>query len=123
MRDTRAFPGYFQRLVQSTVATAIRKKDPPVDSIDERLVAKISSRVDHDILAAVFLQSYLHLLPPREREVLQLEWVEGLTPGEIRLRLGLTRGGLSAAKSRGISRLRGIVTREAGRLHAEVSRG
>ena len=70
LRDTRAFPGYFQRLVQSTVATAIRKKDPPVDSIDERLVAKISSRVDHDILAAVFLQSYLHLLPPREREVL-----------------------------------------------------
>ena len=122
LKDPRAFPGYFQRIVQSTVATALRKKEPASDPIDEALSRRISSRVDEDILAAVFLQSYLHLLPPRERSVLQLEWVEGIGPEEIMAKLGLTRGGISSAKSRGISKLREIINHEAQRLDAEALR-
>lgn len=121
LREPRAFPGYFQRCVQSTVVSALRKRRPPEDSIDERDF-HIASRVDEEILTAVFLQSYLHLLPPRERSVLQLEWVDGLSPDQVAAVLGLSRGGASAAKSRGISKLRHIIASEARSLDAAAGR-
>jgi RNA polymerase sigma-70 factor (ECF subfamily) len=119
LRDPRAFPGYFQRVVQSTVASAVRRKEPPSESLDDTHSRKLASRLDRDILAAVFLQSYLHLLTPRERSVLQMEWVDELPPDEIRAALGLSRGGLSAAKSRAVNKLREIITHEAARLEAD----
>ncbi len=122
LEDPRAFPGYFQRIVQTTASSAIRAKAPPMESIDEAAVERIVSRVDQEILAAVFLQSYLHLLPPREGEVLRLEWIDGLGPAEIMKTLGLSRGGTSAAKSRGINKLRKIIASESGRLERQ-SRG
>jgi RNA polymerase sigma factor (sigma-70 family) len=116
LRDARAFPGYFQRIVQSTVATALRTSPPHTTPLEEVVSEALATRLDHEILAAVFLQSYLHLLSPRERSVLQMEWVDGLGPTEIAAKLGISRGGLSAAKSRAISRLQGILTREASQL-------
>ena len=121
LREPRAFPGYFQRCVQSTVVTAIRNKRPPEESIDDRAM-QIATRVDEEILTAVFLQSYLHLLPQRERTVLQLEWVDGLSPDQVATTLGLSRGGSSAAKSRGIRKLRDIITSEARWLEAAARR-
>jgi RNA polymerase sigma factor (sigma-70 family) len=121
LREPRAFPGYFQRCVQSTVVTAIRRKRAPEENIDDRAM-EIATRVDEEILTAVFLQSYLHLLPQRERTVLQLEWVDGLSPDEIATTLGLSRGGASAAKSRGISKLREIIAAEARWLEGAVRR-
>ncbi len=121
LRDYRAFPGYFQRCVQSTVVTAFRKKRLPEENMDDR-VTQIASQVDDEILTGVFLQSYLHLLPPRERKVLQLEWIDGLGPEEVAKTLGLSRGGASAAKSRGISKLRDIIASEARWLEAAAQR-
>lgn len=121
LKDYRAFPGYFQRCVQSTVATAIRRRRPPEASVED-LAAHAVTRVDREILTAVFLQSYLHLLPPREGRVLQLEWIDGLSPDQAAAALGLSRGGASAAKSRGISKLRDILAAEARWLEAEAHR-
>lgn len=115
LRDARAFPGYFQRIVQTTVATALRTSPPHTTPLEEVSDA-LATRLDHELLAAVFLQSYLHLLSPRERSVLQMEWIDGLGPAEIAAKLHISRGGLSAAKSRAISRLQSILTREASQL-------
>jgi RNA polymerase sigma-70 factor (ECF subfamily) len=122
LENPRAFPGYFQRIVQTTASAAIRAKAPQMESIDEAAIERVVSRVDQEILAAVFLQSYLHLLPPREGEVLRLEWVDGLSPAEIMKKLGLSRGGISAAKSRGINKLRDIIASEGEQLDRQ-SRG
>lgn len=119
LRDARAFPGYFHRIVQTTVADAIRKKSPPSESIDAVAIELVGQRVDQEILAAIFLESYLHLLPPRESGVLKMEWIDGLGPQEIMSKTGLSRGGISAAKSRGIKKLREVIRREQRRLEAE----
>jgi len=64
----------------------------------------------------------LHLLPANERKVLQLEWIDGLSPAKAAAKLGLSRGGASAAKSRGISKLRDIIASEARWLDAAARR-
>jgi DNA-directed RNA polymerase specialized sigma24 family protein len=70
------------------------------------------------VLAGLVVQSYLNLLPAREREVLALEFVHELPPAEIMVRTGLTRGGISAAKTRGLRKLRDILRAEASTLRA-----
>lgn len=117
IKDRRAFPGYFRRVVQSTLVDILRRREPPSEPLEQQ-ARTIASRIDEEILAGVFLQSYLNQLSKREREVLQLEWIDGLSPDEVARRLGLTSGGASAAKSRALSKLRSVILREAKTLRA-----
>jgi DNA-directed RNA polymerase specialized sigma24 family protein len=53
--------------------------------------------------------------------VLDLEYVEGLDPEAIMERTGLSRGGISAAKTRAIKRLQEICRKEAEALSTPVA--
>lgn len=112
LRNPKAFPGYFRRIVASVAVDQIRQQARTLQT-GELDPDTAVSRIDEEILAGIFVRSYLELLPARERQVLELEFVDGLTPEEIMVRTGLTRGGTSAARSRGISRLRRVLESEA----------
>jgi len=62
------------------------------------------------------VQSYLEKLPPREAEVLRLEFLEGLKAAEIAALSGIRRGSARMARSRGLRRLRQIARAEAATL-------
>jgi RNA polymerase sigma factor (sigma-70 family) len=121
LRVPAAFPGYFQRTARNVAIDCLRRRaarptsEAPIDP------DSFASRVDESLLASVLVRSYLDQLPGRERDVLDLEFVRGLDPAEIMARTGLTRGGISAAKTRGIRRLQEIMGKEAARLRAQMS--
>jgi RNA polymerase sigma factor (sigma-70 family) len=115
LRCPAAFPGYFRQIARSVAFDALRKAHGQV-SLAEINEEELSTRLDQTILAAVLVRSYLEQLPRGEREVLDLEYVAGLSPVEIMRKTGLSRGGISAAKTRGINRLREICRKEAEQL-------
>jgi RNA polymerase sigma factor (sigma-70 family) len=120
LRTPAAFPGYFRSIARNVAVDALRRQGarPEFADVDPDIVG---ARLDHSILAAVLVRSYLELLPPGQREVLDLEYVEGLDPEAIMERTGLSRGGISAAKTRAIKRLQEICRKEAEALSTPVA--
>ncbi len=112
LRNPKAFPGFFRRIVMSVADRHMRKQRLPHDP-EPLSTEEVASEVDRHMLGAIFVRSLLDSLPAREQEVLRLEFLEGLTPTEIATRLGLTPGGLRASKYRGLRRLRRVLRQEA----------
>lgn len=113
LKQPAAFPGYLKSIVHSVAWDTVRKyrahREGEMETLDLRT---LQSRIDQEILAGIYVRSYLELLPPSERRVLALEYVVGASPDEIMREMGLTRGGISSAKSKGISKLRKVFASE-----------
>lgn len=62
-----------------------------------------------DVDNAILVRSYLEALPQREREVLEKEFLDGLSVSEIARAWGISEGAVRMTKSRAINKLRAIV--------------
>jgi len=124
LRDTRAFPGYLRRVVQSVAVSRLRSRRR-ADSENDPLPDPdtLVDRFDERLMAAVFVRSYLEELPPREREVARLTYLEESSAEDIAVRLALSASAVRATKSRATRRLREILLREAEALERSLGRG
>lgn len=110
LREPKAFPGYFRRIVLSVVTDHFRRKqDMNSISVDSAQLEELVDAFDQDMSIPIIIRSCLELLPPREQEIVALEFIVGLTPSEIAERTGLSPGAVRMTKSRAIKRLRGIL--------------
>ena len=110
--NPKAFPGYFRQVALSVAADHSRKQfATPTDSAGN--IEEVVENFDEQILTRVFIRSYLEHLPPREREVIELDFLQELSVKEIGERLGFTPGGVRSIKSRALRRLRNLLTADA----------
>lgn len=111
LKEPAAFPGFFRQMLVNEAYDALRRTaaslahEVPMDETIE----EIPDEAMDDIDIAILVRSNLERLPPREREVLQLELVDGLTPTEIARRWGVSDGAVRMTKSRAINKLRDLL--------------
>jgi RNA polymerase sigma-70 factor (ECF subfamily) len=120
LRHPRAFPGFFRRVALS-VAVSHARKAARQESNTAELVQQVD-RFDERLLSHIFVRSYLEELPPREREVASLFFLQDLSAGDIARLLALTPSAVRATKSRAANHLRQILRREAGILEKEAGK-
>jgi len=112
LRDPRAFPGYFERVIASATADLLKQtlrlgKQESLDYLD-----RVYFLPDH-LMTGVYVQSHFHRLSQGERLVLELEFIHGLSHGDIQKKTGMPRGTLSSHRSRGINKLKKIIHEDA----------
>ena len=121
LRNPKAFPGFLYQVAHSVAADHARRgwraEVEPLDPLRE-----IGDRFDERLLAGIFVRSYLEELPPREREVARMSFLEERSAEDIAQALELTPGAVRATKARAARRLRGILLREAEDLEREVKK-
>jgi RNA polymerase sigma factor (sigma-70 family) len=110
LRDPAAFPGLFRRVVIGTATDVLRARGTSLEAAqvemdEEMLVAEF----DDSISTPVVVRTYLEHLPPREREVIELSFLDELPVPQVARRMGLTEGGVRTARSRAIARLRSLM--------------
>lgn len=114
LRQPLAFPGLMRHIVVSTAVDIWRKRgrenEEPVKSF---LVAQdLAAAFDRTISTALVVRSCLEVLPPREREVIELLVVYELEVAEAARRLMLTAATVRMVKSRAIKRLRNVLAQK-----------
>jgi RNA polymerase sigma-70 factor (ECF subfamily) len=112
LNDAKAFPGFFRKMALS-VATDLYRRSTRTPKIQDRVLEEIASSVDEALLTGLYVRSYLEELPPRERQVMTLAFIDGLSNRNISERTGLSEGAIRTVKHRGMSRLRSFVLRDA----------
>ena len=111
LKEPAAFAGFFRRLAINEAYDSLRRSSTrsahfvPMDETAEHVVDETMPDID----SAILIRSHLELLSPREQEVLQLEFVDGLTPQEIGKRWNVSTGAVRMTKSRAIARLRELL--------------
>lgn len=112
LREVEAFPGFFRSVILSVAYDQLRRLRPEgvmtlsLDDIDPPTAGDAPFA---DIDTGIIVNSLLQELQGREREVLYLDAVLGMTPNEIARRLGLSAGAVRMTKSRAIKRLTKIL--------------
>lgn len=104
LRNTEAFEGWFWTIARNRVRTAIRRKGRVVWELDPPAVADPGERVvefgEHEVIRRALAE-----LSDRDRSILWLREVEGLSHSEIAGRLGLATGAVRVAALRARRRL------------------
>jgi len=116
LREPAAFEGWFWTVARNRMRSALRKKGrlekeleyPPVDDPADVVVA----RSEHAVIRAA-----LERLPERDRTILWLREVEGLSYDEIGGRIAMATGAVRVAALRARRRLEAIYAE----LHPETS--
>lgn len=111
LKDLDAFPGYLRRIVLSVAADALRREASSIAYNEYRAMIRA---VDETIQSDLIVRSYLDRIPPRERDILRLDLLEGMDVKEIGKVLGLSQAAVRSMKSRGIKRLRQLLAAEQG---------
>lgn len=122
LKNPKAFPGYFRRIVVSVAIDESRRKQ----SIEFRYPenpSRIASLVDRVLLGRIFVRSYLEHLPPRQREVIDLEFLRGLSDEEIAEAVEMSPSGVRATRSPGLKKLRTIIRQDGKALQARPTKG
>ena len=112
LRNPKAFPGYFRRIAL-TVAVDHVRKNISHDSHDSGRVEFLVDGIDEALFNGLFVRSYLEHLPKRERQVLDLAYLQELSIPEIARELNLSYQAVRSLKSRAINRLREMLLRDA----------
>jgi RNA polymerase sigma factor (sigma-70 family) len=125
LRDARAFPGYLRKVILSVAASHLRHRGRSADRKTDPLPEPdaLVDRFDERLLAAIFVRSYLEELPPREREVARLTYIEERSAEDVAAELELSAGAVRSTKSRATRRLREILLREAEDLERSLDKG
>lgn len=131
LENAKAFPGYFRKVALSVVADHYRRRlrtaEPYPEAfegaVEREALESLVERVDDTLQTAVLVRSYLEHLPPKEREVLYLEFFRETPTKEIGKILKLTPGAVRMLKSRALSRLRKVLADEAESLTKYSSHG
>ena len=108
LREVDAFPGFFRSVILSVAYDQLQRLRPKgivTLSLDEIDLPIQSQEPFADIDTGIMVSSLLQELRGREREVLYLDAVLGMTPNEIAHRLSLSPGAVRMTKSRAIKRL------------------
>jgi RNA polymerase sigma factor (sigma-70 family) len=116
LRESAAFPGFFRQVAlnhardQLKIAHRRGAMFVPLNEDDEThdIPTHDVDAIDH----AILVQSYLGALPPTERAVLKYLFIHEFSTQEVAKILGITEGAVRTTKSRGINRLRTLVTAE-----------
>jgi RNA polymerase sigma factor (sigma-70 family) len=111
LQNPKAFPGYFRSIVVSVLLDQFRKG--PVPFTEEAGADLVAEGLDDQILTGIFIRSYLEHLPPREKEVISLEYLHDYSLADIAKKLELKPGTVRMAKARGLNRLRDLFLRDA----------
>lgn len=114
--NPKAFPGYFRQIILTVAAECARKhlRDPPLLPIEEtQELTQLITNIDDEILTSIFVHTYLDLLPPQEKRVLVLEFLEGHSTAEIASELQITSGAVRVTKGRALNKLRALILNEA----------
>lgn len=117
LKDAEAFPGYFRQIALSVAHDHVRKslaeyKRNPLGVKPEDL-GKSFYDINEHLDVALFLQSYMARLEPRERAILSLEYFQGLSFKEMAKLFGTSAGAMRAAKYRLMNKLREMIREDA----------
>ncbi|WP_228474306.1 sigma-70 family RNA polymerase sigma factor, partial [Streptomyces calidiresistens] len=109
--DRGPLPGWLvgitRRRIADSLAARTRRHDLVVAAGNRHLAAGGTVRDDSDdVVRRVLIARELDLLPPRQREVLRLNFYEDLTHSDIADRTGLPLGTVKSHARRGLLRLR-----------------
>lgn len=110
LRQTKAFPLFFRRVVQSVTGDLMRRAMKEPSSLED--VDEVVSAVEAEITLPLVVRSYLEYLDERDQTVLELEYIYGFTTEEIASRTGLRPAYVRTLKSRALRTLRAVVDRE-----------
>lgn len=115
-----SFASWFYGIVRHLAIDELRRRDArPAPGTDEQLEMAFAADVTHDEdvteivarnLNAETVQSALNALPPAQREVIRLAYLEGLTRKEISQQLGQPLGTIHTRARLGLDKLRAILT-------------
>jgi RNA polymerase sigma-B factor len=103
-----------------SIASETTSLDQPVSSGEEGSIAELVGEEDErfDLIDhTVTIEPILRALPPREREILRLRFVEDLTQAEIASRIGVSQMQVSRLLRRSIARLSAVTD------HSQVEQG
>lgn len=114
LRVPLTFPLFFKQIVRSVAGDLMRDAMRTPESLDD--VGDVLAAVDAEITIPLVVSSYLEYLSPRERTVLELEFLAGHTTDEIASRIGMSAGGVRTLKSRALKKLRDVMDRDRRRL-------
>ena len=119
LRNVKAFPGYFRQIALSVAYSYLRRHRGDEYFVDSGLHEKVKrdaalmTSIDEQIVAGIYIRSYLEQLSPREKEIVTFEFFHGLSANEIGKSLGISPGAVRATKARAFSKLRGLILRDA----------
>jgi RNA polymerase sigma-70 factor (ECF subfamily) len=94
--------GTARNLINNYLRSRSRRREDPIDAAGDLPAA---TEPGHDTERSAFVRRALDALDRTDRAILSLTLVEGLKPGEIAARLGLTPEVVRARKSRAIKKI------------------
>jgi len=121
LQNPKAFPGYFRSIVISVLLDNLRRGPWPFTD-DIKATEQVTESVDKQILTGIFVRSYLEHLPPREKEVISLEYLGDYPTADIAIKLGLKPGAVRTVKARALKRLREMLIQNANILEENCGR-
>lgn len=114
-----SFASWFYGIVRHLAIDELRRRDArPAPGTDEQLEMAFAADATHDedvtdivarSLNAASVQSALNALPPAQREVIRLAYLEGLTRKEISQQLGQPLGTIHTRARLGLEKLRSLL--------------
>jgi RNA polymerase sigma-70 factor (ECF subfamily) len=107
LRDHDRLPGFAHGVARNIVNNYFRtrQREPLSTPLDEELAIAAPSEDPEQVERLALLQRGLEELSPSDREILQMTLADGLKPGEIAEKLGLTAEVVRARKSRAQKRV------------------
>lgn len=111
LRESGAFPGLFRRIVIGAAADYWRSLEPTVaDHRSDAMPAPeaVEESFDEDLITCLIVRTYLEVLPPREREVIEFIYMHDLDVVEVAQAIGVTPGAVRTTKRRALQKLRAV---------------
>jgi RNA polymerase sigma factor (sigma-70 family) len=96
------FRGYCRRIVSNEMNRLSRKRPPPTVELNEEIVGEqdVPSPPANPKKVRALLQQYLDQLAPRNRQVIELLYYKGQSPGLVAERLGISRNHVNVISHR-----------------------
>ena len=107
--DSKAFPGLFKTIVVRTAADYWRHQGFDDSHLVDCDVDLLEEAFDEDLSIGLVVKTYLNLLSPREKGVLELIYLYDLPTFEVARLFGLSVGAVRMTKARALARLRNQV--------------
>lgn len=101
--------GYIRKTVHNETITRARKSVRE-QALVNRCEAPTEARFEDAVANREVVRNLLGQLPPRQREILELRFLEDLSERETARRLGVSTGAVKSGASRALARLRASET-------------
>lgn len=109
LREYNAFPGLFRRIVITAAADYWRTQGQHDKNVVDIDIESLERSFDDDLSTPVLIRTYLDWLPPREKEVIEMIFMQDLDVEEIAKMLVVSAGSVRMTKARGLQRLRSLI--------------